>query len=341
MARIARKQAPTSSSSGSRPTVSIVVSTFNRSNVLSFAIRSILAQTYSDWETIVVGDCCTDDTRSVLEALADPRIRFVNLPENTGDQSGPNSVGMRLARGKLIAFLNHDDMWFPDHLETLVTRLVTTGADLIVSAALRVAEVQSSSAGALVGSITTIERADDAIVWPYENFLASGWLMTSRLARRVGDWKPATRVRFASSQEFAYRCWASGADIRFSPPRSFVVIPSNIAPEAYGTRRVAEHEILAPFVLRNDVKALSAITTRGPIESPVTIASAIAAPDRSLGATRHRIAHRGDQIFGRTLFVAMRLGFAPWEYRAAIGGVRKGGSNDILRKIRGLPGTRG
>src|SRR5690606_24951720 len=96
-----------------RPLVSVVMATYNRSNIIVYAIESLRANTLQDWELIVVGDCCTDDTETVVSAFGDQRIRFINLPENCGEQSGPNNFGVGLARGKYLAFLNHDDMWFP------------------------------------------------------------------------------------------------------------------------------------------------------------------------------------------------------------------------------------
>jgi GT2 family glycosyltransferase len=60
----------------------------------------VRAQTRSDWELIVVGDACTDDTADVVATFPDPRIRFVNLPENVGEQSGPNNEGVRLGHGR-------------------------------------------------------------------------------------------------------------------------------------------------------------------------------------------------------------------------------------------------
>ncbi|OVE80458.1 hypothetical protein BVY01_00290 [bacterium I07] len=103
------------------PLVSIIVATYNRSNILYYALSSLIKSIFQEWECIVVGDACTDDTENVISSLGDSRIRFVNLKENFGEQSGPNNYGCELARGKYIAFLNHDDMWFPDHLTSCIS----------------------------------------------------------------------------------------------------------------------------------------------------------------------------------------------------------------------------
>src|SRR5687767_11682012 len=115
------------------PEVSVVTATYHRPAALRFAIESVLAQSFTDWELIVVGDGCTDHTAAVVAGFTDPRIRFVNLGANSGDQAIPNNVGVALARGRCIAFLNHDDLWWPDHLASGLAALRRTGADLVVA----------------------------------------------------------------------------------------------------------------------------------------------------------------------------------------------------------------
>jgi glycosyltransferase involved in cell wall biosynthesis len=97
---------------------------------LTYGLESVLTQTVTDWE-MWIGEACTDETESVVRGFADPRIHFLNLPRQTGDQAGPNNEGLRLFRGRYIAYLNHDDLWLPDHLAVGVDALQQTGADLV------------------------------------------------------------------------------------------------------------------------------------------------------------------------------------------------------------------
>src|SRR5260221_6050921 len=99
------------------PKVSIITATYNWSSVLKYAIQSVLWQTFQDFEYIIVGDACTDDSAEVIDSFDDPRLRWHNLDENSGSQSIPNNRGLQLAQGTYIAYLGHDDIWYPTHLE--------------------------------------------------------------------------------------------------------------------------------------------------------------------------------------------------------------------------------
>jgi glycosyltransferase involved in cell wall biosynthesis len=105
------------------PLVSVILATFNYPSVLRYAIRSVLWQTCTDYELLVIGDACTDNTADVVQSFGDPRIRWHNLPENSGNQAGPNNAGLRLASGEFIAYMHQDDLWLPNHLQVLTDAL--------------------------------------------------------------------------------------------------------------------------------------------------------------------------------------------------------------------------
>ncbi|TYC62713.1 glycosyltransferase [Marinobacter sp. BW6] len=96
--------------------VSVVTPTYNRARFLPEAVASVLAQTYSDLELIIVDDGSVDDTRKVLEPFfADGRVRYF-YQENQG-QSHARNLALEHADGDFIAFLDSDDLWSPDKLE--------------------------------------------------------------------------------------------------------------------------------------------------------------------------------------------------------------------------------
>lgn len=118
----------------SAPLVTVVIATYNRADTLKYAIESVLWQTYENFELWVIGDCCTDHTEMVMQSFRyDPRVNWYNLPQNSGYQSRPNNEGIRRAKGAYIAYLNHDDIWLPNHLEDTMAHLKKTDADIVFS----------------------------------------------------------------------------------------------------------------------------------------------------------------------------------------------------------------
>jgi glycosyltransferase involved in cell wall biosynthesis len=96
------------------PTVTVIITTFNRSSLVVEAIDSVFAQTFRDFELIVVNDGSTDDTRAVLDRFGD-RIRCIHQP-NSGLNAARNAA-IDAARGKYFALLDDDDLWEPRKLE--------------------------------------------------------------------------------------------------------------------------------------------------------------------------------------------------------------------------------
>lgn len=107
------------------PSVSVVIPTYNRAQLLSRAINSVLTQTFSDYEIIVVDDGSTDHTREIIEQFRGAPIRFLHLERNCGGSRARN-LGIQAARGEWVAFLDSDDEWLPRKLELQVARLQGT-----------------------------------------------------------------------------------------------------------------------------------------------------------------------------------------------------------------------
>ena len=97
--------------------VSVIVPTYNRADTIKRAIRSVQAQTFTDWELIVVDDGSTDNTVALIEGC-DPRLKLIRQ-ENQGT-AGARNAGLHASSGSYIAFLDSDDEWLPHHLELCV-----------------------------------------------------------------------------------------------------------------------------------------------------------------------------------------------------------------------------
>lgn len=112
--------------------VSVIIPAMNAEKFIEATIRSVLAQTYSDFEIIVIDDGSTDATVSIVEALArtDPRIRLHRNGKNCGVGETRNR-GFSLAKGKWVALLDSDDVWRPEKLEKQLALAHSSGADII------------------------------------------------------------------------------------------------------------------------------------------------------------------------------------------------------------------
>jgi glycosyltransferase involved in cell wall biosynthesis len=105
------------------PEVSIIIPTCNRAHLLPRAIKSVLAQTFQDFEIVIVDDASKDQTEEVVNGFAsDERIRYIKHERNKGSSAARNS-GIKASRGEFIAFLDDDDEYLPEKLEKQVAAL--------------------------------------------------------------------------------------------------------------------------------------------------------------------------------------------------------------------------
>lgn len=131
---------------GPEPLVSVLIPTWNRGPLLAGrTLPTVLAQTYRRFEVVVVGDACTDDTEARLRALGDERVRFVNLPERGRYPedpllrwmvagTAPLNRALELARGRWLAYIDDDDTWERDHLESMLAHARASGAEFVYGA---------------------------------------------------------------------------------------------------------------------------------------------------------------------------------------------------------------
>jgi glycosyltransferase involved in cell wall biosynthesis len=300
------------------PLVSVITATYNRSNVLRYAIESVLWQTVTDWELIVVGDACTDDTADVVAAFADSRIRFVNLEKNVGEQSGPNNAGGRLARGRCIAYLNHDDLWVPQHLELALGVLEQDQCDLVFSLMCRVRRGMASQ---------LVCNAPAGQYEPYLLFPASSWMFRRELLREVGPWNYCKDCRLPPSQDWLRRAWKAGKRMRQVPRLTVIVIASGGRPQSYSRREEQEHrqyfEALRedPRFLEKELTSMLVFASAGHFETSATFA---------VWPFVTRAAKNSARAFLHL------LGISAWNLAHLARYPRRGSYINHLRRIRGL-----
>ncbi len=281
------------------PRVTVIVATYNWSSVLPHAIGSVLRQTFTDFEVLVIGDGCTDDSERVVTSMDDPRIHWTNLPANAGHQSAPNNEGLRLARGEIVAYLGHDDLWLPHHLESCVRALDDTAAD--VSYAL-VACVGPE--GRFV--LPSIPRPTRGLYSP-----PSGMAHRLGVTERIGGWRDYRGLRTSPDVDLWRRAVAAGCQFTFVPRLTAVKFPASWRSGVYRSRPSHEQ---AAWLARID---------REPDLEARELAKMIA-DDRPNTVSYRALVRQ----FVRETFSRMRRPSAlPW---------RRGGNIDAIRHYKGL-----
>ena len=104
--------------------VSIITPSYNSAKFIKQCIESVIAQTYTNWEMLIVDDYSADNSLQILKKYFDKRIQLIELDENVGASESRN-VAIRKAKGKYIAFLDSDDLWEPQKLEKQISFMET------------------------------------------------------------------------------------------------------------------------------------------------------------------------------------------------------------------------
>lgn len=199
------------------PRVTVIIATYNWSTVLPYSVGSVLAQTFSDFELLVVGDGCTDDSESVVRAIGDRRVRWINIAR-TGHQFGPNNEGLRQARGEFIAYLGHDDLWLPHRLQSGVAAL-DAGADLAHSLLLLVPP-----------------QGEPKISTPPPALAPSAVMHRRRVTEEIGGWRDFRELRVPPDFDLWLRAAAAGFRFQFVPRLTGVKFSAGARRNVYGER---------------------------------------------------------------------------------------------------------
>jgi glycosyltransferase involved in cell wall biosynthesis len=199
----------------SRPYFSVVLSTYARGEHIRPTIESVLRQTCSDFELIVVGDGCTDETADVVRSYTSRRVRWYNLEQNTGSQSFPNNFGITKAAGKWIAYLGHDDIWSPNHLAALRALIdAESKLDFAISGCIYYGPKDSE-----IYFITGMFDCNQA---QFEHFFPPSSLAHRReIPDQIGAWRDPRSVAAPVDCDFLLR--AARAGLRFSSTEKITV----------------------------------------------------------------------------------------------------------------------
>ena len=180
------------------PQISVVIPLYNKRPYIRRAVDSVLAQSFGDFELIIVDDGSTDGSHEILADIAEPRVRLIRQ-DNAGEGAARN-CGIEEARADWIAFLDADDMWFPGHLDELAALIrLYRGSGLVSTGNLEVAD------GITLGSIPT--RPSN--IRQIDYFIEA--------ARRIGIINSSCVAvnRTAIRKCGGFGCFRAGADLEF------------------------------------------------------------------------------------------------------------------------------
>jgi len=177
------------------PTVSVVMAAYNGAALIGETLDSLWAQSFGDFEVVVVDDCSTDDTRDVLAACRDPRLRVIHAEANAGPVRSRNRAFAE-ARGRYVAGLDQDDICLPTRFARQVAYLDANPGIALVAATAAVLED-----GAITSSIKSPVTTPALVEWLLwiENPLVWSTVMLRRDAVPAGDF---TRPDFLYAEDF-------------------------------------------------------------------------------------------------------------------------------------------
>ncbi|MGH8801269.1 MAG: glycosyltransferase family 2 protein [Casimicrobiaceae bacterium] len=185
----------------SAPLITAIVPTYNSAPTLRTALASLVGQDCGDFEALVMGDGCSDGSEAVVGLFNDARLTWRNLPVNSGSQSEPNNHALRQARGQWIAYLGHDDLWFPWHLSGLLTAVTDRGADFAASTCLL---LDPDGRHDVTGPIGSGRSFADQYTPP------SSWLHRREIVDRIGLWRSPASLRYGVDFDYQRRIALAG-----------------------------------------------------------------------------------------------------------------------------------
>lgn len=206
------------------PEITVVIPSYNHASYVEEAVRSVLEQSFSNFELVVIDDGSTDDSPRLLDRLAvqDPRMKVVHQ-HNAGSHAALNK-GVSLARAPWVAILNSDDVWHSDRLRTMMAEAQRNGGDFLFS---DVQLIDSDGAPVTdpehwwIDSIgkfrqRVAERGlHDGLLYGNLTVSTSNFLFKKELFAKVG---PFRSYRYNLDWEFVLRCvFAEGVAVRFIP----------------------------------------------------------------------------------------------------------------------------
>lgn len=249
------------------PLVSVIIPTYNRAALISQSVESVLVQTYSNIEVIVVDDGSTDDTQLRLKRFGE-RIRIVSQ-SNAGPGAARN-LGIRLSRGEIIAFQDSDDLWKPTKLERQVRLLESLDASVpccLCNATFQFPDGRTTT----VFDISSINAPHDEVIWSnVAEVLATRLVLFNQMVairrsalQRAGGFDET--LRYLEDYDLSLRLAFEGPWALIREP---LVIYREGSPGSLARRSVQDEVVLKQYEMKIFNRILTTLSTENGYASP-------------------------------------------------------------------------
>lgn len=195
------------------PLISVVMPAYNVEKFIARSIESVLTQTYSNWELIVVDDGSTDATKDIILCFCATDKRISYTYQQNGKQGKARNTGIARANGALVAFLDADDVWFPFMLEQQYDLLIKSGANLVFSSIFYVDECLNYLPDKHVPGISLLEGPAGAeILLKGDNPMPIITILTKKESLiAAGLFRTSPKTQFGEEFELWLRMLLNGA----------------------------------------------------------------------------------------------------------------------------------
>jgi len=201
-----------------KPFFSVVIPLYNKEDFIEDSIKSVLNQTYNDFEIIIINDGSTDNSLSLVNSIKDDRIQVINK-ENTG-LSATRNTGIKLAHANYIAFLDADDLWMDDFLQTIFNLIkINTSIKIFATKA----KILTQKKGIVFDAKIFNKRNQKILTRFFEltkfHVNASSLVIDKNVFNKVGYFNES--VNYAEDEEFLIRCKTDFDFVYYKEPKMY------------------------------------------------------------------------------------------------------------------------
>lgn len=193
------------------PLISVIMPAYNAAKFIAESINSVIAQTYTHWELIIVDDGSEDDLKIIVEKFSDKDTRIKYVYQQNSKQGKARNTGIENAKGELIAFIDADDIWKPQLLEKQIELITSTGADLVFSNIIIIDKEGNMTDEHPIVSAEKLEGISGIKILLQKNIIAVTTVVAKKDAIiKAGGFKTSDKLQYAEDYDLWLRMLANG-----------------------------------------------------------------------------------------------------------------------------------